>query len=52
METLRTLLADLGTAGALRNVEAALRDRRAEEHAVTALAERLARTEGRTTVAA
>ena len=52
METLRTLLAGLGTAGALRNVEAALLARRAEELAVTALAERLGEGAARPAVAA
>ena len=42
METLRTLLASLGTPGAVRNAEHAILARQAEDHAITALTERLA----------
>jgi hypothetical protein len=42
METLRTLLASLGTPGAVRNAEHALLARQAEDRALTAFAQRMA----------
>jgi hypothetical protein len=42
METLRTLLATLGTPGAVRNAEHALLARQAEDRALAAFAERMA----------
>jgi hypothetical protein len=42
METLRMLLASLGTPGAVRNAEHAILVRQAEDRAMTAFAERMA----------
>ena len=42
METLRSLIASLGTPGAVRNVELALLARQAEDVAITRLTEHLA----------
>ena len=42
METLRTLLASLGTPGAVRNAEHALLARQAEDRAIALLTEHLA----------
>ena len=42
METLRTLLANLGGAGAVRNAEAALLARRADDLAIARLTRHLA----------
>ena len=41
METLRTLLASLGTPGAVRNAEHAILARQAEDRAITDLSARL-----------
>jgi hypothetical protein len=42
METLRTLLASLGSPGATRNAETAVQAHRAEERTISTLVERLA----------
>jgi hypothetical protein len=51
MDTLRTLLASLGTSGAVRNAEHAILARQAEERAMTAFTDRMAALDSRTLVA-